>query len=224
MAGKVSVGILEDHPVVTAGYKAQIIKSRRLKVVWASRYYNEVGKKLEKHSTDVLILDASVDTAPDNPNTFPILHAIPDLLEKYPDLSIIVISMHNRPAFIRAIFKSGASGYILKDDVKANEKLNDILLAVAEGEMYYSDKTKEIIFDETKGEEILTKKQIALLSYFASSPHLTTQELAEELELAHSTIRNSLSEIYFRLKVNKITSALAKAQKLGLITPEKKII
>ena len=217
MVGKVSVGILEDHPVVTAGYKAQIIKSRRLKVVWASRYYNEVGKKLEKHSTDVLILDASVDTAPDNPNTFPIL-------EKYPDLSIIVISMHNRPAFIRAIFKSGASGYILKDDVKANEKLNDILLAVAEGEMYYSDKTKEIIFDETKGEEILTKKQIALLSYFASSPHLTTQELAEELELAHSTIRNSLSEIYFRLKVNKITSALAKAQKLGLITPEKKII
>ena len=132
--------------------------------------------------------------------------------------------MHNRPAFVRAIFNSGASGYILKDDVKANKKLNDILLAVAEGEMYYSDKAEEMIFDESKGEPILTKKQIALLSYFASSPHLTTQELAEELELAHSTIRNQLSEIYFRLKVPKITSALAKARQLGLITPEKKKI
>lgn len=220
MAEKISVGILEDHPAVTAGYKTQIKKSRRLKTAWASRYYDAVGKNLEKHSTDVLILDASVDTSPDNPNTFPILHAIPELLEKYPEMSIIVISMHNRPAFIRAIFKSGASGYILKDDVKANENLNNILLAVSKGEIYYSDKLEGLVSDSAKKKAILTKKQIAILSYFASSPHLTTQELAEELELAHSTIRNHLSEIYRRLKVRKITSALAKAQQLGLITPQ----
>lgn len=220
MAGKVRIGILEDHPAVTAGYKAQLKKSRDLKAAWTSRYYNDVGKNLEKYSTDVLILDASVDTAPDNPNTFPILHAIPELLEKYPEMAIIVISMHNRPAFIRAIFKSGASGYILKDDVKSNKNLNNILLAVAKGEIYYSDQLEKLISNSTKKKAILTKKQISILSYYASSPHLTTQELAEELELAHSTIRNHLSEIYSRLKVRKITSALAKAQQLGLITPK----
>ncbi len=224
MAGKASIGILEDHPAVTAGYKAQIKKSRHLKVAWTSRYYDEVGKNLEKHSTDVLILDASVDTAPDNPNTYPILHAIPELLENYPEMVIIVISMHNRPAFIRAIFKSGASGYVLKDDVYANENLNKILLAVAEGEIYYSAEAEKVISEKSKGEPILTQRQIEILSYFSSSPHLTTKDLAEELELAHSTIRNHLSEIYFRLKVRKITSALAKARQLGLITPEKQKI
>jgi DNA-binding NarL/FixJ family response regulator len=44
--------------------------------------------------------------------------------------------------------------------------------------------------------------------------------LAKKLDLAPSTMRNHLSEIYFRLEVRKMASAIVEARKLGLITPD----
>jgi DNA-binding NarL/FixJ family response regulator len=217
---KIYVGILDDHPAVVAGYEAQIKASKRLQVMWTARFYNQVRPYLESHPTDVLILDASVDISPEEPNTFPILHEIPVLLEDYPDMAILVISMHDRPAFIKAIRRTGASGYILKDDVEANDKLPQILLAVANGEIYYSPKAEKLIIEPSENESNLTRRQVEILSYCASSPNLTTSELAEKLNLAPSTMRNHLSEIYFRLKVRKMASAIAKAKHLGLITPD----
>jgi DNA-binding NarL/FixJ family response regulator len=219
MASKFHIGILDDHPAVIAGYKAQIKKSKQLKVKWTAGFYNQVQPHLEKTPTDVLILDASVDIAPDNPNTFPILHEIPALLEKYPNMAVLVISMHARPAFIKAIRRTGASGYIIKDDVEANERLADILLAIAGGEIFYSTEAEKLISEPSESNSKLTKRQVEILSYCASSPNQTTSELAENLNLAPSTMRNHLSEIYFRLGVRKMASAIAKARHLGLITP-----
>jgi DNA-binding NarL/FixJ family response regulator len=217
---KTNVGILDDHPAVIAGYEAQLKASKHIRVKWTAGFYNQVRSCLEKYRTDVLILDASVNISPEEPNTFPILHEIPALLEDYPDMAILVISMHARPAFIKAIRKSGASGYILKDDVEANEQMADILLAVANGEIYYSPKAENLIGEPSERASNLTKRQVEILSYCASSPNMTTSELAEKLNLAPSTMRNHLSEIYFRLKVRKMASAIAKAKQLGLITPD----
>ncbi len=220
MPDKIIVGILDDHPAVIAGYEAQLKELKHVQVKWTAGFYNQVRQHLEKYPTDVLILDASVDISPEEPNTFPILHEIPKLLEDYPDMAILVISMHNRPAFIKAIRRTGASGYILKDDVEANEQLADILVAVANGEIYYSPKAEKLIVEPSESAANLTRRQVEILSYCASSPNLTTSELAERLNLAPSTMRNHLSEIYFRLKVRKMASAIAKAKHLGLITPE----
>lgn len=220
MTNKIKIGILEDHPAVVAGYKSQLRESPDMEVTWTARFYSEVASNLENFSTDILILDASVDNAPEDPNTFPILQAIPALLEEYPEMAILVISMHDRPAFIKAIRRTGANGYILKDDVEANERLDDILLAVADGEIYYSPKAEKLISEPSGGEPLLTKRQVQILSFCASSPHLTTKALADHLDLAPSTIRNHLSEIYFRLGVRRLAPAIAKARRLGIITPE----
>jgi DNA-binding NarL/FixJ family response regulator len=220
MSKKIYVGMLDDHPAIIAGYQAQIIKSSKLKTAWTARYYSEVETNLQKHPTDILILDASVDNGPDDPNPFPILHDIPKLLDEYPDMSILVISMHDRRAFIRAIQQTGASGYILKDDVEANENLEKILIAISEGEIYYSPRAEKLINQYIKEEPMLTHRQIEILSLYASKPNLTTKELAKELGLAHSTTRNHLSEIYMRLGVRKMASAIIKARQYGIITPE----
>jgi DNA-binding NarL/FixJ family response regulator len=217
---KIAVGILDDHPAVIAGYEALFGDSKDLEVKWTARFYESVWPNLEKYPTDVLILDASVDISPENPNTFPILHEIPALLETYPEMAILVISMHARPAFIKAIRKTGASGYILKDDVESNENLPDIVLAVAGGEIYYSPEAEKMISEPTIEKTKLTKRQIEILSVCASSPNMTTHELAEKLDLAPSTMRNHLSEIYFRLGVRKMASAIVEARQLGLITPD----
>ena len=216
----VKVGILDDHPIVLSGYKAQLEQSPHIEVLWMARYYNEVQPHLSAHPPDVLILDASVDISPEDTHTFPILHEIPALLEKYPDMNILVISMHDRKAFIKAIQHAGASGYILKDDVESNQNLAEIIMAVAEEEIYYSPRAEHMLASPLGDTPQLTKRQVEILSYCASSPNQTTKQLAESLNLAHSTIRNHLSDIYLRLGVRKMVSAIEKARQLGLITPD----
>lgn len=216
MGKEYRIGILEDHIATIMGYKTQIEENPRLTVSWTAGYYSEVEPNLEKYPTDLLILDVGVRSSPESSELYPIFHVIPMLLEKYPDLQIIVISMHNRPALIKAIQKAGASGYILKDDISSFKKLDTILLEVLKQGIYFSPEAEKLI---SNPDEIpsLTKRQSEILSLLASNPKLKTKELAENLFVSPSTIRNHLSEIYLKLGVNRLSSAIWQARKLGLL-------
>jgi DNA-binding NarL/FixJ family response regulator len=220
MKDVVKVGILEDHIATATGYKALLEANRSLQICWSGQYYSDVEPNLKEHKTDVLILDVGVDNSPTDPNPFPILHVIPHLIERYQEIAILIISMYNRRALIKATQQAGAVGYILKDDFASFEKLDEIILEVAEGGIYYSPEAEKLLAHPHKDAPNLTKRQSEILSYLASSPNLTTGQLAEKLSLAPSTIRNHLSDAYIRLGVNRLPSAISKARQLGLITPE----
>ena len=217
MPKMIRIGILDDHIATARGYKSKLEKNPSLSVVWIAGYYQEVEAYLKNHDTDLLILDIEVSNAPDATEPYPILHAIPSLLENYPEIKIVVISMHNRPVLIKAIKKAGASGYILKDDVQSYEKLDEILINITNYEsIYFSPEARRML---TNPEEIpsLTPRQNEILSLIASNPTMKTKDLAEQLVVSPSTIRNHLSDIYLVLEVNSRTSAILKAKQLGLI-------
>jgi len=220
MNEKVQIGILEDHIATATGYKALLETNDQLQIIWSAQYYNEVESSLDSHPTDVLILDVGVDNSPIDPNPFPILHIIPRLLGKFPEMAILIISMYNRRALIKATQHAGAIGYILKDDFGSFEKLDEIILEIAEGGIYYSPEVEQMLSRKGQSTPRLTKRQSEILSYIASSPNLTTGELADQLNLAPSTIRNHLSDAYIRLGVKRLPSAISTARQLGLITPK----
>src|SRR5262245_11807912 len=94
MSNKIRVTILDDHQSIIDGYRFRLANSSRIEVVDSILYGEGLSSSLEKFPTDVLLLDVNVPTAVDNPNPYPILHVIPDLLQKYASLAILVISMH----------------------------------------------------------------------------------------------------------------------------------
>jgi DNA-binding NarL/FixJ family response regulator len=220
--GVINVGILDDHSAITAGYQVKLDNLPDIRVAWTATYYSEVANYLAKISTHVVILDVEVPNSPSDQNPFPILHAIPSLLDKYPELEIVIISMFDRRALIRNLMQAGASGYILKDDKISYDYLPDIIRRLARGEIYYSPTAEKLISGESNNELILTPRQLEALSLKTSRPNFTTKELAEEMNIAPSTVRNLLSEVYTRLGVRNITGAIAKARQLDLITPTKK--
>jgi DNA-binding NarL/FixJ family response regulator len=173
---------------------------------------------LEKTSVDVLLLDVSVPVSAENPNSYPILHVIPGLLQKYPDMAILVITMHTDRGLIRAVMEAGASGYILKDDQAALTDLENIIGLVAGGGIHYSRIASETILENEK--PLLTKRQLEALSLCVSYPDSSTAELAEKMSISSSTIRNLLSTAYIKMDVRTRAAAVAKARQLGLISPE----
>jgi DNA-binding NarL/FixJ family response regulator len=220
-AEKVRVAILDDHQSIIDGYIYRLSSTPEIEVVATATYGEELEQVLSKHPADVLLLDLSVRTAPDNPNPFPILHLVPKLLQKYPSLSVLIITMFAEPGLMRSIIEAGASGYILKDDQSAFRELGNVVLSVAHGGIYFSKKAHNLYMKAESPEngDALTPRQLEVISLCAAYPDASTADLAQIMSISNSTVRNLLSSLYLRLSVHSRTAAVEKAREMGLITP-----
>ncbi len=221
MAEKVRITILEDHQSITDGYCYRLGKFPEIEVVATTMFGDDLEPVLEKNPTDVLILDVSVPTAPNNSHPYPILHVIPKLLELYPNLAILVISMFAERGLIRAVMECGASGYILKDDQATIQDLGNVILSIAKGGVHFSSNVFKSLINQQmpKSNDFLTPRQLQALSLCLAYPDCSTNELAQKMQVSNSTIRNLLSGAYLKLGIHTREAAIAKARELGVITP-----
>jgi len=218
---KIKVSILDDHQSIVDGYVYRLTKTPNIEVVATLKYGEDLEPSLAMHPTDVLLLDIGVPTSEDNNIPYPILHAIPSLLQLHPGLNILVISMYTERGLIRGVMEAGASGYILKDDSATLQELGSVILGVARGGIHFSNKAHQLFlsYQLSQGGEALSPRQLEALSLCASYPDRLTSDLAREMLVSHSTLRNLLSGAYIKLGVRTRAAAIAQAQNIGIITP-----
>jgi DNA-binding NarL/FixJ family response regulator len=219
MTNKICVAILDDHQSIVDGYRFRLGNSQRVSIVATMSNGEELQPTLEKISTDVLLLDISVPISESNPNPYPILHEIPSLLQRYPNLVILVISMHVERGMIRAVMEAGASGYILKDDQATLRDLENVVISVFNGGIHLSRQANSALL-HSGDESLLSRRQREVLSLCLSYPDSTTADLAKKMVISNSTVRNLLSGSYLKLGVRSRNAAVTKARQLGLISPE----
>jgi two-component system nitrate/nitrite response regulator NarL len=219
MTEKIRVAILDDHQSIIDGYLFRLSQNPRFEVVSTALYGEELEPLLAQNPTDILLLDVTVPTSAENANPYPILHLIPKILEIYPTLFILVISMHNIPSLIKAVMEAGASGYILKDDAITMRSLPSVLQTILGGGIYLSQQAYQQIYKRVPKDVTLTARQVEVLALCAAYPDASTAELAQRLGVANSTVRNLLSGAYIRLNVHSRAAAIAKTQQMGLIRP-----
>jgi len=221
MTDKIHVTILDDHQSIVDGYLYRLGKFPEFEILDTLSYGDDLESALKKQVPDVLLLDVNVPASRLNANPYPINFVIPRLLQYYPELAILVISMHTERGIIRAVMESGASGYIFKDDQKAIQDLGSIVQLVANGGVYLSEKAyQEYKRRNIDGEELLTPRQLEVLSLCAAYPDNKTGEIASRMQVANSTVRNLLSGMYLRLGVSTRAAAISKARHIGLLAPD----
>ncbi len=215
--GPVTVGVLDDHVANIDGYEFRLAKDPGIQLVWRAEVGEELPLHLAKHPVDVLLLDLSVPTSSTNHNPYPIMTMLPRLLDQYPGLNVLVITMYAESSLIKAVMRAGASGYLLKDDKASIIDLAGIVRAVAEGEVRFSPQA-EMIWRTQQGDEHnpLTPRQLQALQLCAAYPNSTSRELAQRMSIRPSTLRNLLSSLYLRLGVRTRQAAVAQAKRRGL--------
>lgn len=220
-AEKVHVAILDDHQSIIDGYLYRLSHTKEIEVVGTATHGEELEPLLAKHRVDVLLLDLSVRTSPENPNPFPILHIIPKLLQRFSNMNVLVISMFAEPGLMRSLIEAGASGYILKDDPAAFRDLGNVVLSIARGGIFFSKKAHSLYMqtNQLQGGELLTPRQMEVLSLCAAYPDASTSDLAQKMTISNSTVRNLLSSVYLRLGVHSRAAAVEKAREMGIVTP-----
>lgn len=222
MSNKIRVAILDDHPGIIDGYLYRLSNAPDIEVVATLLYGSQLEPTIARQPVDVLLLDVNVPSSPTNPNPYPLLHLIPKLLDQYPNLAVLVISMYAQRTLIQAVMDAGARGYILKDDQASLRELPSVIRSVASEGIHLSEQAYQQLVKSYTGQlnQPLSNRQIEALSLCAAYPDASTAELARTMNVAPSTLRNMLSASYLKLNVRTRAAAVAQARRLGLITPD----
>jgi two-component system response regulator NreC len=216
MLSQIRVAILDDHQSIIDGFTYRLSMDPEIKIVGTATYGEDLEPMIANGNVDVLLLDVSVPNSPVDHNPYPVLHIIPRLLEKYPGMSILVISMFTQRSLIEALVNSGVCGYIFKDDQASIQQLDRIVRTVGNGGIYFSEGAYRDVSAEPP-DTILTPRQLEALSLCASLPDDDTLVLAKRLNITGSTLRNLLSGAYLRLGVRTRAAAIARAHQMGIL-------
>ena len=116
---------------------------------------------------------------------------------KYPDINVLILTMHKNKEFIRELILAEADGYILKD-LDKSELIKAIFKIIDDGTTFYCDEItpilKELITEpnnkrnEKESEEkiVLTKREIEVLQLLCKDHN--SREIAEKLNIAKTTV------------------------------------
>ncbi|MEW5829485.1 MAG: response regulator transcription factor [Chloroflexota bacterium] len=212
----IRVAILDDHQSIIDGYIYRLEAEEGIQVVASGRYGMDLEAILVAQPVDVLLLDLSLPTSPENRNLFPVLLELPRIVAAYPGLKVIVISVFNQPSLIKALNGMGVNGYIFKDDDNSIKLLAQVVKLVAAGGVYFSPGIQQELA-APPAETRLSPRQLEVLFLCMAYPDMGSSELARKLKISGSTFRNLLSGVYTRLGVRTRAAAIARARQLGII-------
>lgn len=170
--------IVDDHPLVRDGLIARLNRSDEVEVIGEASDGHEALQLVKELNPDVVLMDINM------PNLNGI-SATESILDVYPNILILVLSMHDDREYVTSVIDAGARGYVLKS-ASAEEMFNAIK-AVYSGGIYYSPAIADAIFHKANGPvDSLTDRETVVLDMLANGA--SNKESANALGISARTI------------------------------------
>jgi DNA-binding NarL/FixJ family response regulator len=182
MAG-VRILIADDHAVVRQGIRQILSDAPELEVVAEASNGLDVLEQVSGMGVDVVILDLSMPGLSG-------LETVKKLRQDYPNVRILVLSMHPEEQYAVRVMKWGAAGYLTKDS--APEELVAAVRSVASGHKYVTSMLAERLADELgRGTDRLPHEGLSDREYqvmLLMAEGLTGRDIADRLALSAKTV------------------------------------
>jgi AmiR/NasT family two-component response regulator len=124
-----SVVLADDHALMRRGLRLLLERAEHIAVVGECSDLASTERTVDELRPRVLVLDLCM---PDGSS----FQAIDGLRTRFPGMQIVIVSMHDAPAFAEHTLAAGATGYVLKE--LSDEDLAPAILAAARGVTYIS--------------------------------------------------------------------------------------
>jgi DNA-binding NarL/FixJ family response regulator len=181
---KYNLLIVDDHQMFIDGVKS-LLRNQNVFCIVAEALNGQLALDvIEEQKIDIVITDISM----------PVMSGIEltkIIKAKYPEIKVIVVSMHNDRAVVSEIMMAEAEGYILKNTGK--KELFDALNKVANNSTYYSSDVLSVMMEKVKTEkktndEIkqLTEREIEILKLIVEE--FSSEQIAEKLFISKRTV------------------------------------
>lgn len=187
--------LVDDHPTVRNGLKLCLSQYEGIEIVGEAGNGSEAIEIVQAAIPDVVLMDVSM----------PGMNGIDTtelLLERLPDLKVLMFSMHEDAEFVSNAVGSGAKGYVLK-----NASPDEIFYAIQSvnsgGTHFSSDIVNKVVGNPVRSDgERLTSREQHILAYIADG--LSSKEIARELTISVRTVEAHRRNIKTKLECNSV--------------------
>ncbi len=208
----VRVLIVDDHDVVRRGLRTLLELVEDFDIVGEAGDGLQAVEAAGRLTPDVVLLDLEMPRLDG-------VGSIPKILEASPDSKILVLTSFATDEKVFPAIKAGALGYLLKDFTP--EDLVAAIRDVNRGESRLHPQIARKVLDELanpadrpKTSDPLTGREVEVIRLMALG--LGNQEIADELVISESTVRNHVSSILSKLHLANRTQAALYALRQGL--------
>ena len=201
----IRIALMDDHPLILKILRQELSRELDFSIVWDSTDAGQMMTFIASDTPDVLVLDLAFAGQGFEP-----VAAVQDLLSRFPQMKILILTAFDDPIWIEELLRAGAQGYVVKSD-DFSLRLADGIRTVMKGRTFLSP-TAAAGITSARQKYTLTARERAILRL--ASEGVSNPEIAETLGIADGTVRNHISNIYTKLEVDNREAAIRAAQNL----------
>jgi NarL family two-component system response regulator LiaR len=206
----IRVLIADDHELLRSGLSVMLGMCADLEVVGAAANGAEAVELCDALQPDVVLMDLMM------PHTDGVT-AIRSLRQAHPDIRIIALTGYDLEALVQGAIQAGAISYLLKDVSLGN--LADAIRAAYDGKSTLAREAAQALVAAahrpSADDYHLTGREREVLAMMIKG--LTNVEIAEQLNISHSTAKKHVSNILAKLQTSSRTAAVAVAVQNRLV-------
>jgi DNA-binding NarL/FixJ family response regulator len=205
--------IADDHGIVRSGLRLLLERQPDIEVVAEAADGAEARELAVRERPDLAILDVKMPKLTG-------LQATREIKAQAPEVSVLILSMHDDERYLFEALRAGASGYVLK--TQADTDLVDAIRAVQRGEPFLTPEAQRALITDLlergAGEaDELTPREEEIVKLVAEAH--TNREIAEILHLSEKTVENHRANAMRKLGMRDRVELVRYAIRRGLIEP-----
>ncbi|NJN65958.1 MAG: response regulator transcription factor [Chloroflexaceae bacterium] len=212
--GPARLVIADDHELARAGLRSMLEGERGLEVVGEAADGTEALELCRTLRPDLALIDVRMPGMDGLETT----RAVKQLC---PEISVIIVTMHENSDYLISAIRAGAAGYLLKDT--SRRELLTAIRHVLQGESFLNTDLTQRLLQSMSGEmrreealtEPLTPRELEVLRLLAQGQ--TNRQIAQNLIISAGTVKVHVQHIIAKLNVSDRTQAAVRAVELGLV-------
>lgn len=211
--------IADDHPIFIDGIKSLIESINGFKVVDSAENGQIAIDKIPECKPDIILMDINMPEMDG-------VEATRIVKEQYPNVKVIMLTMHDEIRLIKDVLEIGARGYILKNIGRTD--LIKALETVSNGRPYLDPAVQEKMINSLSGNDeeekdepndelvnSITTREMEILQLIALGN--TSGEIAKKLFISKNTVETHRKNLLGKLNVKNTAALLKFAYQNGLV-------
>ncbi|MFP4113823.1 MAG: response regulator transcription factor [Spirochaetota bacterium] len=191
--------VIDDHPIFRQGLVSLIESNPSYKVIAEAGTMDDALDALAKHDVDIALVDITLEEGNG-------IDLIRQMRSAYPDVPVLVVTMHDEIVYAERVLRAGARGLVMKQQPPST--VVQAIRTVLSGRVYLSEQMNarmlEAMFSEPKAEQAplvdrLSERELEVFEYIGQGYGVA--EIAEILNLSAKTVHTYRDHLKEKLQL-----------------------